>query len=325
MFITLLISILSLLAFPSASMAIDGAYLYQPEFTQQGQQYLELLSKVETDDLQTLPTDQQTACIKRYSKILSSEIIDIKIALGYFDWTTGSSVLNYGISPSIDPAGYSALRDLLLRPCYGNLRFCGFTQSEGDPTLFERQVKIFGKNYSVRLELHFSSFSEFYYNNTDTYKKQQLQKSQSMDDWFADALKKSNAVFYFGHSRNGGGPDFYPPRLNATQRVNYDYYETYKPGLKKLLTDLQNPKQQTPVLGLMSCASREHFLKYLRNIAPGTGLITSTAVVQVQDVYTAMLGAIDALLRGQCQKSFYHEIRMISDNQENITMDGMFQ
>lgn len=301
-------------------------YLYQTEFDQMGQDYLQLLESLPTDQLNSLPANQKAACIQRYSEILKDGVIDIRIALGYFDWTTGSSIGNYGLSPSIDMTAYVVLRDVLTDHCYGNLRLCGFRQDPRNPYVFTREINPFGKRYQARIEMYFSSITEDYLSNIGQYADRQKNRTQFMDNFFAAALQNADAVFYFGHSRNGGGPDFAPPRLTSENKVDYaGYYEVYRPGFKKMLKALSSSTKQTQILGLMSCDSRDHFISKLRATAPHTGFITSTAVLDVDGVYTAMLGGLDALLRGQCQKSFYRELRMTEDNQKNITMDGMFE
>lgn len=323
----ILTSSLSATAWPwTRSEVQNQTYLYQNEFQRMGKNYLTLLDNLPTDRLSNLPPDQRAACQNRYNGILKDGVIDIRIALGYFDWTTGATVGNYGISPSMDLGAYTAIKDLLTDSCFGNIKFCGFRQDPRNPYVFTRTVTIFGQQYPARVEMHFASATEYYSSNIGKYSREQQERTQFMDDFFASALQNADATFYFGHSRNGGGPDFAPPRLTRANKVDYDgYYEVYRPGFKKVLSALSDSSKQTKIFGLMSCDSRDHFLKKLRAAAPHTGVITSTAVLNVDEVYTAMLGASDALLRGQCQKSFYKEMRMTERNQKYITMDGMFE
>lgn len=316
----------------SASAAISGrGYLYETSFLSMGYDYITLLNGKATDNLESLESDKRKICQQRYGGILNDGILDIRIALGYFDWTTGSNVhygrTNYGLSPSMDLGAFFALRELLLSRCGGNSRFCNFSTDRNNSALFTREVSIHGKKILARIEIQFSSASELLDANLGKYREQQKQRTQFMENYFHRALSEADAVLYFGHSRNGGGPDFSPPVfVGSSNKVNYKgYYEVYRPGFKKLLTALSANARQAPVLGLMSCASRDHFLKKTRAIAPETGVITSLDVLNVDEVYTAMIGAVDALLRGQCQKSFYQSIRMTQSNQKFITMDGMFE
>ncbi len=308
------------------SQAAPQGYLYQPEFQRMTDAYLRLLDGFPTDKLNNLPSDQKAACVDRYNGILNDGLIDIRIALGYFDWSTGSAIGNYGLSPSMDLGAYAAIKDMLTNRCRGNLRICGFKQDGKNPYVFTRDVMVLGQKVQARVEMHFSSATEYYSSNIGKYSADQKERTQFMDNFFASALQNADATFYFGHSRNGGGPDFSPPRLTSKNKVDYSgYYEVVRPGFKKMISALSDGSKQTKIFGLMSCDSRDHFLSKLRATAPHTGVITSTAVLNVDEVYTAMLGAIDALLRGQCQKSFYKELRMTDRNQQFITMDGMFE
>ncbi len=326
----LLLVSLQLLLLTLSTQSLAG-YLYESEFRRLGSNYISLLSQKSTDSLNELSNDKRNACIHRYRGILSDGFLDVRIAIGYFDWTVGYPLelngQNYGLSPSMDLGAYAALRSLLLAPCYGKTKFCGFTQDQKSSYRFFRDVTIQGNQYRARVEVYFASASEYLYLNTGKNLTQQKERTQFMEKYFATALTQADAVFYFGHSRTGGGPDFAPPVfISGKNKVNHaGYYQVHKPGLKKMVAALSNSTTKTPVIGLMSCDSRDLFLNRVRNLAPGSGVITSLAVIDVDQVYTAMIGAVDALLRGQCQSSFYQSLRMTAQNQKYITMDGMFE
>lgn len=303
------------------------SYIYEKTFHSVGKSYIKELKNFPDDNLEALPSNQKQACLQRYSTLIDDAFLDIRISIGYFDWTVGKEVhdggKNYGFSPSLDLGAYEAIKDLLTARCSGNARFCGFNQ-DGNFS-FSKDVNIQGRRVRARVLMSFASDSEIFEDNLRS--QNQVTRTKYMESFWAQSLQMADASFYFGHSRNGGGPDFAPPILIPGQnKVNYDgYYEVYQPGFKKMLTALTAGNGQTRVIGLMSCDSRDHFLRRLRATAPRSGVITSTNVVNVERVYTAMIGAIDALLRGQCQKSFFKEIRMTEKNAENITMDGMFE
>lgn len=320
--------VLGALFFTQTSWA--GGYLYESTFLNMGRNYLQLLGGKSTDSLANLAPDKKIKCLQRYSPILTDGVIDIRIALGYFDWTTGTDVYvegrPFGVSPSLDIGAYYSLKDLLLTPCYGKARFCGFRQDGNSAYRFYRDVQIHGQTYRAQVEVHFSSATEYLDQNQKSYRSEQQRRSGFAETFFVKGLQNADAVFYFGHSRNGGGPDFSPPVfVSGRNKVNYDgYYKPKQPGFKKMASALKSEKK-TPILGLMSCASRDHFLSRLRKLAPGTGVITSLDVLNVDEVYTAMIGGVDAILRGQCQQSFYQSLRMTKNNQKYITMDGMFE
>lgn len=306
-------------------------YIYEKPFNVMGTSYIDLLSQKNTDQLNSLPQEKRSLCQERYSGILDDGFLDIRIALGYFDWTTGRNVTyegaNYGLSPSLDIGGYSSLSSLLTRPCYGQTSFCGFQQDNKNIYIFHKDALIHGKTVKAKIEIHFSSATELLQQNLGTAQSDQTIRSRNAERFFLNSLKEADAAFYFGHSRNGGGPDFNPPIFTAgSNKVDYNgYYLKYRPGYKKMIEVLAENSRHASVIGIMSCASRPHFLSALRKIAPRSGIITSTSVLEINEVYTAMIGAVDALLRGQCQQSFYQSIRMTAKNQKYITMDGMFE
>jgi hypothetical protein len=317
----------SALTITAALPANAEGYLFENNFYQMGQAYAQRLASLPTDNWSQLPPDKQAACHQRYDKILKDGVIDIRIAVGYFDWTVGSSVGQYGISPSLDIGAYYALRGLLTSSCSGNLRFCGFRPDQKNSNRLTRDVIINGQRVQAVVSIVFASATEYYSQNTGSYRQQQQDRSQYAENFFLNALTNADAVFYFGHARNGGGPDFKPPVfIPGTNKVDYNgYYLVRKEGVKKMTAALASAQNRTSVLGLMACDSRDHFLRSIRAVAPDTGVITSLNVLGVDIVYTAMLGGADSLLRGQCQKSFYQELRMNSQNADNITMDGMFE
>lgn len=315
--------------FISQNSSAQG-YIYQSKFVEMGNSYTDKLSNKSTDSLDSLTNEKRDRCLQRYNPIWADGLIDIRIALGYFDWTTGSNVFwdgkSYGVSPSLDIATFAALRDLLTSSCYGNLRFCGFRADPNNAYRFVKNVQIHGRSYQARIEMHFSSATEYLESNLGSARDTQKQRTQYTENFFLNGLQSADAMFYFGHSRNGGGPDFNPPVFVSGQnKVNYNgYYKVQQPGFRKMVAALQS-SEKTPILGLMSCASRDHFLSRLRQTAPATGVITSMDVLEIDVVYTAMIGAIDAILRGQCQSSFYQSMRLNPANQQYITMDGMFE
>ncbi|WP_413289437.1 hypothetical protein [Bdellovibrio sp. HCB337] len=305
------------------------AYIYESAFYNLGKDYLRQVGRLGTDNLRSLPSGEREKCQSRYERILNDGVIDIRIIIGYFDWTTGSQIYssgrNYGYSPSIDPGAYRALREIITSRCPGEAEFCEF--SADGPYKYSKSVINQGRRYLARVEIVFASVSEYYSANTGRYSSEQQQRSQAALAAFNSALKNADAVFYFGHSRNGGGPDFNPPIFKpGTNKVDYSgYYKPQRPGYRKLISVLSSSDRKPSILGLMSCDSRDHFLSGLKKVAPRMGVISSKDVLKVDGVYTALIGASDAILRGQCQRGFLESIRRTSFNRQYITMDRMFE
>jgi len=316
---TLLKSIFLLLAL-SLFVQNAQAYIYESSFKSLGRDYLRRVGGLPTDNM-------NSQCEKRYNPMLADGVLDIRILLGYFDWTTGNTInfdgRNYGYSPSIDLGAYDALKNILVSRCPGRAEFCDFSQDSAYQ--FRKNIRIGNRNYQARIQLTFASVTEYLNSNTGRYSAEQQQRSAAAQAAFSSALRNADAVFYFGHSRDGGGPDFNPPIfVRGQNKVNYNgYYKVQRPGFKKMILALSSGRQPG-ILGLMSCDSRDHFLRGIRKVAPKMGVILSRDVLKVDGVYTALIGGVDAVLRGQCQRGFSDSLRMTSFNQQYIMMDGMF-
>ena len=319
-----------LLPLMASASNFRGGYLYEGQFYRMGKNYLDMLATTPNDRLENLDSNQKNICQNLYGSLLKDGVLDIRIALGYFDWTTGSSInldgSNYGLSPSMDLGGYAALRAILTSSCRGNNRLCGFRQDPSNMYRFTRPITIRGNTYTARVEVHFSSSTELLSRNVGRNASEQQDRSQFTENFFRNALKNADVTFYFGHSRNGGGPDFNPPVfLPGQNKLNYaGYYKAKQPGMRKMLNSLSESSNPTRILGLFSCDSRDHFLRQVRSASPNTGVITSMDILTVNEVWTSMMGGLDSMLRGQCQKSFYRSLRMTSKNQRFMTMDGVF-
>jgi hypothetical protein len=94
----------------------------------------------------------------------------------------------------------------------------------------------------------------------------QKQWSQKVEELFLQALVEEDAVFYDGHSRKGGGPDFFH---DGGEKL-------FQKMLRALSAQKKGSGGRIQKLGLFSCASSEHFQAELRGALPrlkvwGTG------------------------------------------------------
>jgi hypothetical protein len=329
-FASLIALLLPLVSYAEDNYLDRREYYYEHWLHDWGGQYLQLLETKATDDLAELDHDEAVRCEDFYNKILKDRTLDIRIAIGYVDDTVGKKVVdhdfNYGFSPSMDLGIYYALSRLLTEPCRGNLEYCGFAVSTQNPNLFTKHLRIHGENVLAKVEIHFSSMSEFLEQNLGVFHSEQETRSVFLEKFFVRGISQADAFFYIGHSREGGGPDFRPPVfIPGRNAVNYDgYYLMRTPGLKRMVRALSAPTQ-APVIAIMSCDSKHHFLKDIHEKAPQSGVISTTNMLNIDELSNGTIGGVDALLRGQCEKSFYESLRMNIYNQKYFTMDYMFQ
>ncbi|MGE0631203.1 MAG: hypothetical protein AB7O96_02255 [Pseudobdellovibrionaceae bacterium] len=303
------------LFFTLASISfVQAGYYYDSTLEPMVESYVDLLERTADDNWASLSPEKRDQCEKRYAGILNDGVIDIRIALGYFDAFDGKA---------LDPAAREALHDGLVAKCRGTARFCGFKEFSGG--VYSKQVHIQGRPYTARIEMHSAAVTDQTSKNQGRNRSEQLQRTAFLENFYSAALQNADAVFYFGHSRNGGGPDFSPPVLDSHGKPDYSgYYLPRKPGYRLMERALSGSLTQAKVIGMMSCDSKDHFLKKIRPMAPQSGVIYSLAVMPLTHPYTAMVGGVDGLLRGKCG-GYHKSLRMTPGNEQYISMDGMFE
>ncbi len=247
----------------------------------------------------------QSSCEPMYDRALSNGVLEIHYALGYFDNSTGKvekwKGQNYGLSPSLDPNIFWPLREQMTGACRGGLNLCEFHEVSANQgrSILEKHITLFGRDILVRIHLTQGSASESFVQN----KSSQLQKffSAQGEENFFGALKTADIVFYNGHSRDGGGPDFHPPILTRANKVDYDgYYRVRRDGMKRMLQSLRESQNRGQILGLFSCFSQSHFYKAILAVNPTQRMILSADDIDYFDSLKASVGYLEAFLRGSC-------------------------
>lgn len=194
------------------------------------------------------------------------------------------------------------LLSALRRECKNSKRLaCGYRQNVNDP--FELLKEQDGHTW--RIKIHRSSLSL-----DDQFNREQAEQSRlsaKVTQAFQESLENSDVVFYNGHSRDGGGPDFEPPRLDSSGHVLYSYYRNQQPGLK--LIESVRPLKDTQLLGLFSCASTGHFLARMKSQHKQRDFITSSALLYYADASQNLYESIEMLMRGGCANSWAKALR----------------
>lgn len=178
---------------------------------------------------------------KLHSKeICQNKYNDIGIAFGYLDQIPHDQVQ--------DRIYNAKLRSLLLQNCYQEENIlCGFENSPDDPSLLIKDnisIKIISSSLSTSNQYNISL-------------EKQYQNSEFAAQLYKHFIQNFDVVYYMGHSRKGGGPDFLPPKLTIDRKVDYAFYQQNTPGLKNLLSSLQNTHVHE--IGLYSCDSEKNF------------------------------------------------------------------
>jgi hypothetical protein len=274
----------------------------------------------------TSPSEGSPSCRPMYTKVLNKGILDIRYALGYFDDSTGEERVvggkNYGMSPSLDIEIFNGLRSELKARCWSLSKLlCGFNEV-GDPKsgklYFTKSIKLHGQKILVRLTLTQASASVYFLDNKGPLAQHQAFLTKQSEDSYFGGLKSADVVFYNGHSRNGGGPDFAPPILNSHNKPNYKgYYEVKRPGISRVFAALKENPGQAPIVGLFSCYSRKHFYDNFMQLNPNQKLILSADTIDYFDTLKASVGYLEGILRGSCGQ----ELSRMAEQEQKL-IDG---
>jgi len=305
----------------SVANAGDGTFGYEPVIEDMIKDYLAKVNK-------NAPDEGARQCERLYTRALKKGVLDIRYALGYFDVSKGVDQIvdgkNYGLSPSLDIEIFKGLRRQLKSRCWSfNKRLCGFDEA-GDPgngkAVFTRKMDLHGQKILVRLTLTQASASPYFQKNKGELASRQAFLTRQSEQNFFGGLQTADIVFYNGHSRNGGGPDFAPPILNSSNKVNYrGYYRVKRPGILKTLAALKATRNPGVIVGFFSCFSRLHFYKTFMQNNPHQRLILSAERINYYDTLQGSIGYLEGMLRGSCGDELSHIA------EQNEKLQGGFQ
>lgn len=241
-------------------------------------------------------------CRAPYAALTKDGALVVSVVFGYKD-----SRPTRFVSDRYERAIFS---DYLLRTCEGEEMVCGFTPDPQNAEFFSKKIIWYdAKERIIQIQVLASSVGP----------DDEWNRNSSLQAWNSDrtrrlfrkALASSDIVFYNGHSRVGGGPDFYPPKIYKSGGIQYDYYQAERPGLKDLIADLEATKRarQPRLLGLFSCSSNKHFQESILATKPKLGLIASQALLYQSDAMENMVAALSAILHGECETAFMQRLR----------------
>jgi hypothetical protein len=242
------------------------------------------------------------ACRRSYARLFRDEV-EIRIVFGYKDARPARFVGD----------GYERAYFLgtLLKPCKDSGFACGFRRSQNDADLLEKEIP--GPDHHthhVRLRIVASSAGpDDRENSRDPF--QQWKSAKAKREFF-EGLRSADAVFYDGHSRDGGGPDFAPPRLDQAGHVDYAWYQQNRFGLRRMERELKNGNSPAKVVGLFSCRSDRFLPKH--GLSQGIAWITYGRLYYFADALLGMKDSLAALLSERCPEDFAFALKKTDHN-----------
>lgn len=220
-------------------------------------------------------------------------LLDVRIAFGYKDSRPARFVG--------DRYERLYLIQKLIRPCDEKVDkfICGFQRNREDLNILEKTWSNHkGSLFNLRLRITASSFGMDDEENRHTTYQKHLSKVSEIN--FFSGLSTADAVYYIGHSRDGGGPSFSPPVLKKDQHVDYNWYKKNNQSFHKMLKYLRLHSRQRPrhqlKLGLLSCASHQLFDKRIHQVSARTETLTVPNLIYYTDALKKVLEDLSALM-----------------------------
>ena len=167
---------------------------------------------------------------------IESKNFDVRVFFGYKDTRPARFVA--------DRYEAAVFSEILTMSCANGREDCDFKKVDTDHyegILLTKAINSHNKKQTtVNVRIWTSSVGA----DDSENRKNPFQKwrSEYVKDQFIHALKKADVIFYNGHSRAGGGPDFSAPLLTSKNHVNYLNYQKNKPGFQLITKTLaQSP------------------------------------------------------------------------------------
>jgi hypothetical protein len=236
-------------------------------------------------------------CVDRYQKLWKDGTLNIVIGFGYTDSVPNDVVFDFFMG--------NAFRKALTGPCRQGVSACEFTQSRTSPTKFTKLIETLdGQFRQVQITLLIPSISGSHRLNTSPVNsaKQSTACKNAESAFYQEVRNGAEIVYYSGHSRDGGGPDFCPPKTLPNGHVDYSWYRRNQPGLKLLLSNMSVARQPTQVLALHACASVPHFLRPVQSQFSGLAVLGYHQLVKIMPDFQNQYGGLDSFLSFKCQK-----------------------
>lgn len=205
----------------------------------------------------------ESTCQNEYLDLFSKPEMTMTVLFGYDD----------GRDKTVDQNSHKFFIQTLTAKCLKwDQKMCGFKiESTAPHVLTRKSFGPDGKPKTIRVVSDFSSVTpDDAANRKDP---RQTTQTRKMKELFMSAIENSDVIFYQGHSRDGGGPSFSPPRLKANGHVDYDWYHKNKLDKNFMVNALAKAPGKSRILSLVSCSSIRWFAKSIESSAPATGIV----------------------------------------------------
>jgi hypothetical protein len=189
----------------------------------------------------------------------------------------------------------------------------------------------------LRLSLIWSARTTSFARNIGSEYLEQMKCSEEALKFMQKAAAEAEVMIYVGHSREGGGPDTFPPEIKPDggkylHRVDYTPYRNNRPGLASLAASLSKSKDKPYMVSWASCKSDVHFASWFRRTLgqkeQDTTLMMSTRfttfhpwIAEIPDNDEGLMATVcllEALQFNPSQEAFERRLRLCEIEAERI-------
>lgn len=292
-----------------------------------------------------LDAKEARSCRNTYNDLFKSGTVRILLAFGYHD--NNDAVF--------DGRFYVRTIEALTRSCpRSSSSVCGFSLVAGSMVssvvVLEKTIPFYraGKRRVVKIQFTVARPSVNVRDERNfrggAPTARQRKASQRVNDLFFSSIsgvrpdgasaEKCDVCMYYGHARNGGGPDFFPvplKRRDAEGKTIYRAYEREKKGYRDLLRSLELSKNDPPkLISIQACHSHTHFYDKpvcannaadcvkttLKDFTKTTGFILTTDYSWPQNFGGSVGLVLDTVLGMKCRSAW---------NENNNELKASFQ
>ena len=191
------------------------------------------------------------------------QLADIRVTFGYDNWTDFKDPNDPGRAKAL--SAWLAAHSFVQTGCSPELaEELGVAADAQNLRIFEGPGRD-GQKLRVSL-ISSAASSSTAWNIGSGYARQQRCSAEALR-FMQKSLESAEVSLYVGHSRDGGGPDTFPPQtvLNYPgdrQKVDFAYYRREKPGLNSLSGHFRNASGKPYIIAWTGCIS-ERFRGWL--------------------------------------------------------------
>lgn len=232
----------------------------------------EVTKKAHTDRIVASDLQQNLSAIDQkryhyYSRLIrpiqGKNVIKGTIYYGFLDMISDENpkiLRKQQIEGSYDtgPEEKMKLKKWMLEPCQtATSGRCGFKVSSHDDDILEKDISLF--NIPITLQIRLRSVTKDPYENASIDDPFLIEQGELWEKELLQSMKEDSLIMILSHSRHGGGPDPFYPRINDQGKIRYvTYYEKRKRGVP-LITQEYAPPGHNQILVVGACNSDDYF------------------------------------------------------------------